>query len=69
MMKSSPCYQCENRCQGCHGTCKPYAEWKAEHDAKRDAERDARRMAWTISDYNKQKLNKLRKIAKHREDR
>ena len=32
----NPCYNCESRHPGCHGTCGPYKDWKKEVDEKRE---------------------------------
>ena len=28
--RKSPCFKCEDRREGCHGTCEKYAEYRAE---------------------------------------
>lgn len=30
MKKDAPCYHCEGRHDGCHGTCDRYAQWKED---------------------------------------
>ena len=30
-MNDSPCFNCHDRCAGCHGTCERYAEWHNNH--------------------------------------
>ena len=36
---NAPCYNCENRCAGCHGSCADYKQFKAEKQAtKRENE-------------------------------
>lgn len=30
MLGNSPCRDCKERVQGCHASCKKFAEWKAE---------------------------------------
>ena len=33
------CYQCQNRCPGCHSTCEDYKTQRAELDDTREAHR------------------------------
>ena len=32
----NPCYKCEKRHPGCHGSCKEYTNWKSAHDNERE---------------------------------
>lgn len=31
MKNDSPCFNCPDRCAGCHGKCEQYAEWHNNH--------------------------------------
>lgn len=33
-----PCYRCEERLPGCHGSCEKYQEWRRQLDSQNDAE-------------------------------
>ena len=43
--RRTPCYDCERRCAGCHGTCKEYADYKAGIDEKKEIAATERRLA------------------------
>ena len=35
MTPKSPCYKCEERSLGCHGSCEIYKNWIAENEDKK----------------------------------
>lgn len=34
MKNDSPCFNCHDRCAGCHGSCKAYLDWHEQHVQK-----------------------------------
>lgn len=34
LKQKAPCYQCEDRTDGCHGSCERYDTWKKEREEK-----------------------------------
>lgn len=50
MTTKNPCYMCENRHIGCHGSCSRYAEFRKiceERSAQRELEYAANGVIWT----------------------
>lgn len=44
-MRENPCYKCDHRSVGCHGTCQDYILWKNDYDKEMKLAR-ARRNGW-----------------------
>ena len=44
-MRENPCYKCDHRSVGCHGTCQDYILWKNDYDKEIKLAR-ARRNGW-----------------------
>lgn len=47
-----PCYHCEDRAIGCHGSCEKYKAWKSEVDRVND-----NRRKYVYAQKNKIRLN------------
>ena len=56
-MKNSPCYNCNDRKQGCHSECFKYLFWKSENDKEKEFIRKD-------DDYIAYKCDKMRKRRK-----
>ena len=39
--RKSPCYKCDRRCEGCHGSCEDYKAYQAECRADYSARKAA----------------------------
>lgn len=35
-MNKNPCWKCNERCVGCHGSCERYGEWKVEQETAKE---------------------------------
>ena len=49
-MPLSPCKDCISRCVGCHGSCKPYTDWKAVNDEVRERKHSEQNLNRSISE-------------------
>lgn len=49
-MPLSPCKDCISRCVGCHGSCKPYTDWKAVNDEVRERRQADDRLRLSINE-------------------
>ena len=34
-MNKNPCWKCNNRCVGCHGSCAAYKTWREGYDVEK----------------------------------
>lgn len=44
-MNKNPCWKCNNRCVGCHGSCERYGEWRKEYEANANTVRESKARA------------------------
>ena len=62
--KQNPCYKCEDRHAGCHGSCEAYQTWRKEQEAlnsKISAARMTQADDYVIQGVNKRLLHERRK--------
>ena len=50
MSLKAPCFNCEDRHQGCHSNCESYINWKRETDKRNDYIKSERKKAAKIKD-------------------
>lgn len=61
----SPCYKCEDRHEGCHGSCEAYIEWtnkRAELLAEQNRQRE---IEWAIEGHRSEEIKKRRRKRLH----
>lgn len=44
-MNKNPCWKCDNRCVGCHGSCAVYKTWREGYDAEKSKMESGKRSA------------------------
>ena len=44
-MNKNPCWKCNNRCVGCHGSCAAYKTWREGYDSEKTKTEVSKRSA------------------------
>ena len=60
-MSRTPCYNCEDRTDHCHGECERYREWSAKHAEELERIRKERQVDQAIYAYRDEGIHKVLK--------
>ena len=66
MKIKAPCYQCPDRCEGCHGRCEKYLAYKEENDSRRDQKNGAQAVDMIRLDMALKRRDRYRKLMSRR---
>lgn len=65
----SPCYNCHDRCAGCHGKCEQFQSWNAAHIERNRQERTARERENMMRGYYVETARRNQKSREHGKSR